>query len=267
MKVLVLSGLLCASSGWNARPTPDGGLLGGPEIPREAVERIGGEDGQGRFVRVEGRPEFAAARVLRIPQAVREQIRQIERDRSVRLTAHLIDELDLFRAMSDAVVAGDNARAEGMMDELWSRLEDGKPAAPCADDIEASLPAELRVVYRRVIDSYWHRWAQSESREMEPDATRERLATLLFREEVRQAYDGSLRHYRQAMDAIFAATDPTEAQRARIRDRVINHIKRTRLEATPAHRRDVMLEIYGLLDDDRRVRFVEYILRAAIPEA
>jgi len=258
-----------------ARGEPDDGLLRGPEVPREVAERIGGEDMNGRFVRVEGRPEFAAAAALALSPEVRERIRVIEAARSEAVTMLLVDELDLVRAMSDAIIAGDNERARTLMPELWERLEEGKPHAPCADAVEAALPASKRPAYRRVLEDYWRRWIERAAgamdgadamRAMDADRVRDRLAMELFQEEVRAGYERSLRHYRQSMDAIYAAVDPTEEQRATIRTLVIEHIKRTRLEATSDERRAVMIEVYRMLDGERRERFVDYLLRVIVPD-
>lgn len=259
----LLAGAVCAAT---PKADPPGDLLRGPEVPRNVVERIGSEDGNGRFVRVEGRPEFAAVSVLQIPADVRERVRQLQEQRLRDVTMHLVDELDLVRVMSDAVIEGDNETARRLMGDLWSRLEPGSPHAPCAGPIEALLPADQRATYRRVLDDYWSRWIESESSAMRPGETRERLAGVLFQEEVREAYDRSLRHYREAMDGIYGAVDPTEAQREAIRTLVIDHIKRTRLEATSADRRAVMLEVHDMLDEERRRRFVDYLLRVVIPD-
>lgn len=245
---------------------PEKDLLRGPEVPAVVRERIGGEDSNGRFQRVEGRPEFVAVTVLTLSPKVRDEIRALAQDRATRVTMHLVDELDLVRELSDAVAAGQSDVAQRHLVDLWRRLEPDNPHAPCAAEVELLLTAPQRTAYRRVLDDYWDRWIRSEARAMDAGQTRERLAMTLFQEEVRVGYERSLRHYRQSMDGIFGAVAPTDLQREAIRGRVIEHIKATRLEATSDQRRSVMLEIYAMLDEDRRVKFFDYLLRAVIPD-
>ena len=63
-----------------------------------------------------------------------------------------------------------------------------------------------------------------------------------------------------------STVEPTEEQREAIRSVVIEHIKATRLEASPQQRRDAMHEIYRLLDDDRKQKLYDYLLRIVVPD-
>jgi hypothetical protein len=92
-----------------------------------------------------------------------------------------------------------------------------------------------------------------------------RLVTQVFQEEVRDAYEISLRRYRDALEAIYAAVDPTPEQREAIRSIVIEHVKHTRLEATPTRRRAAMREVYDMLDDERKARLLDYLLERVVP--
>ena len=57
-----------------------------------------------------------------------------------------------------------------------------------------------------------------------------------------------------------------EKQRQAIRIIIIEHIKRTRLNATPGQRRSTNLEIYRMLDDERKEKLFEYMTRFVIPD-
>jgi hypothetical protein len=130
----------------------------------------------------------------------------------------------------------------------------------------------------RLLDEYWSAWIDWESRgEMDEaetprerplrrERTSRRLAFQLFQEEVRAAYELTLRRYRDVLEGIYQAVEPTGEQRRAIRDVVIEHIKATRLKATPHDRRAAMHEVYDLLDDERRAKLFDYILRVAVPD-
>jgi hypothetical protein len=97
-------------------------------------------------------------------------------------------------------------------------------------------------------------------------ATRDRIAFQMFQREVRYAYDQSLARYRELLESIDTSIEPTDAQRAAIRQIVLDHIKATRLEATPAQRREAMVAIYRELDDARRERLYALLLRQVVPD-
>jgi hypothetical protein len=138
---------------------------------------------------------------------------------------------------------------------------------PLIESLVAVLTDDQRAELRRLVDEYWEAWiaaagAEGEARE---DTVR-RLTSQLFREEAREAYEVSLRRYHDAMRAIYDAVEPTPEQRAAIRATVIEHIKATRLDATPAQRREAMLRIYRLLDDERQERLFAYMARIVIAD-
>ena len=97
-------------------------------------------------------------------------------------------------------------------------------------------------------------------------AARQRLAFQLFQQEVREAYDQSLSRYRELLESINTSIEPTDAQRAAIREVVLQHIKDTRLEATPQQRRATMVRIYRELDEVQRERLYEFLLRQVMPD-
>ncbi len=97
-------------------------------------------------------------------------------------------------------------------------------------------------------------------------AARQRLAFQLFQQEVREAYDQSLSRYRELLESINTAIETSDAQRASIREVVLEHIKDTRLEATPEQRRATMVRIYRELDEAQREQLYALLLRQVVPD-
>jgi len=232
----------------------------------------------GQFERVEGRPEAAAVQLLDLDETARRAAARIIDERNQAVGMLLVDRIDAVREITDATLGGERARAQELLQRLWAEFEPGAPRSPLREDLVELLGEAQRAELDRLLDEYWTAWAswasRGEAREGETNAERarrlertmERLAFQLFQEEARAGYELTLRRYRDVLDALYEAVEPTEAQREAIRGVVIDHVRATRLKATPAERRAAMHEVYRLLDDDRRIKLFDYILRVAVPD-
>ncbi len=255
---------------------PPADLLRGPSVPDE-VSRTLVQRGMTRgFVPVEGRPEIAAVRLLDLDEAASARVGEAVNERTVRLATLLVDRIDVVREITDAVLVDQDAdRVRELQLALWDEIDEGRPRDPLLDAMGDALTPDQIVEAGALLDEYWGAWIDWELRNragLEGDRlaearrrTRERLGFALFQAELREAYDVSLRRYREAMEAIYNAVDPTDEQRAAIRSLVIQHIKDTRLEATIEQRRAAMRRIYDLLDPERQGKLFDYMLRVALP--
>lgn len=259
-------------------------LLSGPAVDAQATIVRHGMDG--RLIRVEGRPEVAAVQVLvpasGLPAEVSERLRAVVAARGEAMRMLLVDELDTVRTVTDLVTAGEADAARDEMRAMWERFEPGRSYAPLLDDLAGAIGAEHATDLRAMVSEYFDamlrermgdrladRMGDAESPTESDDpvivAARERVAFELFQAELRTAYDQTLRRYRNLLESIYTGVEPTEEQRAAIRDVVLNHIKDTRLQATPEQRREAMLAIYRELDEDRRERLYEVLLIQVVP--
>ena len=242
-------------------------LLSGPAVDQSKTRSLVQGSMRGGFARVEGRPEFAAARLLDLDGATLDQIRELEEARGVSIVILLIGQIDDLRAMTDAQLAGDDAVALEILGDLWNRHDEGELLQPALDELETVLTEQQLAETKRISAEYMHAWASQEKRQNEDlEQTKERLAFSVFQQEVRDAYDASLQTTRQAMQGIYDAVDPTPEQREVLRTIVIDHIKATRLKATPAQRRAAMRRMYDALDEERRGMLFDYIMRAVVPD-
>ncbi len=258
--VLVLASLLAAPA--PAQPDP----LRGPDVNQRESKTLVHRGMTREFTPVEGRPEAAALELLDLDADTAARARAVVDARATDIAMLLVDEIDSVREITDQMTAGDTGAARQTLLKLWERYEPGRPRSPLLVELGEILSPEQMVETRRLLDEYWDAWIESEGaaggtrREVE-----RRLAFALFQQEVREAYDISLRRYKQALDAIYDATDPTPEQREAIRNLVIQHIKDTRLQADPEQRRAAMRRIYDLLDQQRRAKLFDYMLRVALP--
>lgn len=250
--------------------------LRGPSVPRETLESIGSTDMAGNFIPVEGRPELAAFMlVCRDPENLA-AARELGSQRVFDLAELLVDEIDAVKAITDAITSGNGAYAQTLLAQLRLRHDPQTRRDPLRESLEAMLGDEERARFDRIINDYWARWVSANTPEDEQDMQGQprnhgvyqrienRLNNQLYQQDIQYAYEHSLRRYRDAMQAMYDAIEPTPEQRAWIRDRVIQHIKDTRLRATLEQREALMLEVYGMLDEGRRVKLFAYMTRAAL---
>jgi hypothetical protein len=271
--LLVSSCLACAAL---AQPDPSmaDSPLRGPEVPDTRTRTLVKKTMTGRLERLQVRPEVAALQELDLDEQTAEAAREIVDERSFAVTMMLVDELDRIKEMTDKRTAGDREGAQAIFDEMWNAFEPDAPRSPLIEPLKAVLDDEQSAALRTLVDEYWESlidWElrNNEKRQQNPEVRKrvERRQSLrLFQREVQEGYEASLRRYQQAIDAVADAVEPTPEQRHEIRMIIIEHIKRTRLAATPEQRRATNLEIYRMLDEDRKEKLFEYMTRIVIPD-
>ncbi|MDX2132546.1 MAG: hypothetical protein SFY69_10900 [Planctomycetota bacterium] len=248
----------------SAEPPP---TLRGPDVPREVKTTLVQRDARGNLRRVEGRPEDAALALLDLEPDVRERAKSVASDRAVRLGTRMIEDIERVRVISDATQAGDRERAADLVREFWHEFEAGEPREPLLAEIAGMLTTEQAASLRRLTDEYWNAWIDWELRnskdtsERARERVRTRLAFQLFQDEVRQAYERIIKPYRDRIEGLYGALDPTPEQREAIRDVVIAYVKESKAKPTPEQRRAVLGKIYRLLDEERRAKFFDLVAR------
>lgn len=240
--------------------------LAGPAVDagerRTLINRSMSQD----FVRLSDRPEIAVIELLDLPDDVRAEARSLGEDRVVRLAMFLVDRIDDLRAITDDITAGRAEAARQKTRNLWNIHDPDARITPLLDDLARIIGPRQAAEAEGLISDYLDAWIASARLPNETNReTRERLAYLLFQEELRAAYEISLENTRRALDAIYDAVEPTPEQREHIRSIIIEHIKQTRLQATTEQRRAVMRSIYDSLDEERRGRLFDYAIRVVLP--
>lgn len=267
MCVVLALGGVCAGQ-------DDSGVLRGPKVPDGVSRTLVHQGMTGGFQRVEGRPEAAAVLLLGLDADRQRVVESIVQQHAFNVAMLLVDEIDTVKEMSDAVIAEDRERSQELLAGLWSKADPEHRRDLLMPALSKVLTADESAQATRLLDEYWDAWISWElrgARQFEGDAlaearkkTQERLAFSLFQQEVREGYEVTLQRYRQAMDAMYEAVQPTDEQRGAMRNVVIEHIRATRLEATPDQRRAAMHEIYQLLDDERKELLFDYLLRQVV---
>ena len=250
--------------------------LRGPRVERDQLDTIVITDMSGNFTPVEGRPELVAfARVCDDPDDLA-RARELGTARVFDLAELLVDEIDTVRTITDAIAEGNTTYAQTLLAQLRLRHDPDMLRDPLRAELEPMLEAHQRDRFDRILDEYWDAWIAANTPESEQDMQgrprtpvvhqriENRLNNQLFQQDIARAYEYSLRRYQGAMTAIYDAIEPTPEQRAWIRNRVIQHIKDTRLNPTLEQREALMLEIYDMLDEDRQTKLFLYMTRAAM---
>lgn len=250
--------------------------LRGPRVERDQLDTIVITDMSGNFTPVEGRPELVAfARVCDDPDDLA-RAREMGTARVFDLAELLVDEIDTVRTITDAIAEGNTTYAQTLLAQLRLRHDPDMLRDPLRAELEPMLEAHQRDRFDRILDEYWDAWIAANTPESEQDMQgrprtqvvhqriENRLNNQLFQQDIARAYEYPLRRYQGAMTAIYDAIEPTPEQRAWIRNRVIQHIKDTRLNPTLEQREALMLEIYDMLDEDRQTKLFLYMTRAAM---
>jgi hypothetical protein len=275
--IAVAFGFLTIVLNASALGQSDTDILRGPKVPEASRRTIVYGGMQAGFNRVEGRPEAAAVMLLDIKPERMRTIEAIIREHDMKVAMMLVDRIDDVRVISDAVLAGDRERARELLKELWRVHDPKRQRSPLLADLEPLLSDEEQAEVERLVNEYWQAWIRSAmpkiAGEMDEaqqkkihDRIERQLAFQLFEEEVQRGYELTLRRYKQVLDGIYGAVEPTDTQREAIRSVVLKHIKETRLEPTQAQRREAYLAIYELLDEQRREKLFDYLLRQILKE-
>lgn len=244
------------------RPSPAGDLLRGPAVLDTARPSLVASDMEGRFRRVEGRPEEAALAMLALEPAVREAAKRILDARLEAIREHILDEIDLLRESSDATRAGDRKRAEELQTELFRRFEGSGERAPLLSPLAEALPADAHAELVRMVDEYWRAWIASETagNRRTPESVEARFTRQLFQDELTTVHNATLRPLQQKLDRIYELAEVSDAQRAAIRAAVIEHVKRTRLRPSDDARLALARAILGALDEAQRERLFAAVI-------
>lgn len=248
------------------------GTLRGPEVPDARTRTLVHKTMTGRLERLRVRPEVAAVQALELDPETAERARAVIDERTHGITMLLVDDIELIKEMTDRNKAGERDAALAVFSELWERFEPGAPRAPLAKPLAGVLDDGQHASMTALVDEYWEAWIDWELRNNEKNRgdpaararVQRRLSLRLFQREVQEAYEASLRRYQQALDGIYGAVEPTDEQREKIRRIIIDHIKSTRLQATPAQRREANMTIYRMLDDGRREKLFAYMTSIVI---
>ena len=257
-------------------PAQPADTLSGPTVPPAAIDSIAATDMNGNFIPVEGRPELAAFMIVCDNPDDLAKARELGPDHIFDLAELLVDEIETVREVTDAIAAGNAPYAQTLMGSMRLKADPDLQRDPLRADLETMLDEAQKKRFADILDEYWTQWVAANTPEDQLNMQgnprdkslskriENKLNNQLFQQDIASAYEYSLRRYRDAMQAMYDAIEPTDEQRTWIRNRVIEHIEETRLKATNEQREALMLEIYDMLDESRRVKLFAYMTRAAL---
>ncbi|CAG0982611.1 hypothetical protein PHYC_01850 [Phycisphaerales bacterium] len=268
MKMLVLSAWIFACPSFAQDQPPAGeGVLRGPTVPEQVARTLVRRDARGNFQRLDGRPEDAAVALLELEPAAREQAKSVGGDRAVSVGILLIDHIDQVKVIAEANEKGERDRAAELLRDLRKEFEPEPSRNPLLPKLAEVLTNAQEAELMRLVDDYWNAWIDWELRnskdksEKARERVAERLSFSLFQQEVRQAYERVIKPYRDKIEGLYLALDPTDEQREAIREIVIGYIREARTRPTSEQRRAVLGKIYRALDEERKARFFDIVAK------
>lgn len=244
----------------------DEGLLRGPTVPDHVVRTLVNIDMGGKFTPLQGRPAEAALGLMLIEPDRRESAREVAEARRVSIGMLLVDKIDLVKEASDAIKAGENAKAQEVYRRLYKQFDPDHVRDPLLAPLEEILTPTQHEEVQRLVNEYWDasiNWALRNAKDKSEAARKKaqrRLSFQLFRREIGEAYNWTLRPIQQRLESIYQATEPTEEQRSAIRNVMIDYIRESRLRPTPEQRQTAATRIYDLLDEEQRLKLFEQAL-------
>ena len=250
----------------NEQPSKEQAPLSGPKVPNRAT--LVRTDMQGKFQRLEVRPEEAALEVMQVDPGRLDQARAAIEARNAALRKHLIDHITLVKEWADERDGGESGKGGGierLMQELYDRFDPQHLRDPLLVPLAKALDGDEHAELTRLVEEYWRAAIDAEQgkrpNSVRPEIEKRQLFGL-FQREVRKAYDATLRPFRQKLENVYAAVDPTPEQRVALRNAVIAYIQESRLTPNQELRLKLARAIYDALDEERRVKLLSAGLTA-----
>lgn len=243
----------------NATTTQDD-LLRGPTVPDNVVQTLVNIDMGGKFIPLQGRPEEAALQLVFIDPEHQEGAHEVAQARRIATGMLLVDNIDVVKEASDAIRAGKKDKAQAVYRQLHDQFNPDHVRDPLLDAWKDVLSEQEVHQIQQLVDEYWDACIEWELRNARDHSdtvrkkTQRRLSFQLFKREIGEAYNWSLRPTQQRLESIYQATEPTEEQRAAIREVMIDYIRQSRLRPTPEQRQTAAARIYDLLDEKQRLK-------------
>jgi len=241
-------------------------LLRGPTVPDDLVQTLVNIDMAGKFIPLQVRPEEAALGLVLIDQEHREGAHEVAQARRLAIGMLLVDNIDVVKEASDAIRAGEKDKAQAVYRQLHDQFNPDHVRDPLLDAWKDVLSEQEVRQIQQLVDEYWDaciKWELRNAHDPSDTArkkTQRRLSFQLFRREIGEAYNWSLRPIQQRLESIYQATEPTEEQRSAIRDVMIDYIRESLLRPTPEQRQTAAARIYDLLNEKQRLKLFEQAL-------
>lgn len=240
--------------------------LAGPLVPESATHSLVHYNARGEFQRLETLPEIAAIELLNLDPERRQHTWKIIEDYRDSVRDLLVDQIDLLREATDAQKAGENRRVQELYQTLYAAFNPDGDRDQLAAPLWGVLAPEEQRDFDGLVSAYWDAWVGWELRnrqnitDTQRSETQKRLAFKLFQQQIARAYQGNLRPYQSKLESIYTITEPTDQQRAQLRELVIEFIRTTRLAPTAEQRADLARQIYDVLNEAQRVKLTQYAL-------
>lgn len=249
-----------------ASEDPDASVLSGPNVRDRSAESLVSTTMEGRFNRLNVRPEQAAIEKLALDTAQRERARQVLEERSEAMRRLLLDNLDRIEVSEELLKPNDQSAVRKLASELYAERDEsgGLLRDPLLEPLAGAIGKDLEVQLKAMVDEYWEAVIEEELRSASKGKTREqatqRLMIESFRREVVSAYDATFRPLQRKLDNIVTTVAATPEQRVLIRSAMIAQVREARFMPNPEQKASLARAIHDVLDESQRLKLIESAL-------
>lgn len=245
-------------------PRPPAGTAPAPKPVGESDLTIIERTAEGRLKRLEIPAEERAAQVMDLEPAERARVDKVLAERAALLDEILVKNFDLLGKMHAAEQAGnaeESRRVSGLYLAKLDRLLDrGRLEDEIRPELRLDHQAEftrLITEYRRVLLAEASRESKAEGKEVKPQILADREMRRAMAREFQRSYEraivGTAVDYDKAMGGLGLKPE----QESKVRNIAAEFTQKHKDQATPAQRRDLVMQVLNELDDGQRQKLIK----------
>ncbi|MCC6675749.1 MAG: hypothetical protein IT436_01270 [Phycisphaerales bacterium] len=241
-------------------------VAGGDSQPEHAELTIVEHTADGQLKRLEIPAEERAVQVMDLEPAERGRVEKVLAERALVLDEILLKNFDLLTKMHTAAQAGNAAEARTVSGKFLTKLERLTDRGRLEDEIRPELRLDHQQEFTRLITEYRQalvkqaaREAKAEGKEIQPQVLADREMRRGMAREVQRSYDRTIIDKPVEFDALLPGLGLKPEQESKVRNLAAEFAQSHKDQATPAQRRDLLMQILQELDLDQRVKLIKAI--------
>jgi hypothetical protein len=249
---------------------PPSDLLRGPKIGDRATEpSLVKFDYNGRLRTLDDAPEEEAFHLLKLDDESKAKVEQILASRAKMLDRVVAENVELLVKLHNAKQSGDKAEMVAVLGEFRPKLQGQMARGPLKKEIADALPTDASEQFTRLVDAYAHALIEDDLKD-EPSGTQsspKARARVAMREllqglgrDIRKSYERQLGAAAADFNKLLADLDLRPDQEQKVRVMAQEFGSKTKYNATPQQKRDFLLQILPVLDQEQREKLLKRVL-------
>lgn len=268
--VVSAAGLAAPSMAQNAAPQPPAAATPPAAEPGSqpgaAELTIVEHTADGQLKRLEIPAEERAVQVMDLEPAERARVEKVLAERALVLDEILLKNFDLLTRMHTATQAGNAEEARTMSGKFLVKLERLTDRGRLEDEIRPELRLDHQQEFTRVITVYRQallkqavRESKAEGKEIKPQILADREMRRAMAREIQRSYDRTIVDTPVNYDPLLTGLGLKPEQESKVRNLAAEFGQKHKDQATPAERRDLLMQILKELELDQRMALIKAI--------